>query len=451
MKSLSARIDTSQFGWGVRGTSYERPSEEERTQALGGWVIDHAGKDAGNGADNNDGVIDSLADESQFSPRPLAQSTQMPSTSAGFTQNNFGGGEAEASSPSSRSRVGSGGKRKVNDVMPEEEEEKVEEPPYKQLNLDRPASSTPNSWQSFSTAKESLEEGGGGGADRRRGVNDVNDEVEIEDELRCARAEGYHPSFRKTKPRFPVNFDSALQSQNAEKNRDKSKANNNNGMFPDEEAFHQVPGARAPSTRVTDGRATPPNGSAAPSIESTSSTPPRASGLPPATTRRVGKPSTPTAAVTPRTIGNPGEYKYTRVADLAVDSTVNIFAVVEFVNQAKAPAGLARDWSLTFGVCDSSSTDVEKDKLRCIAFAASRETLPRIEQRGDIIRMHRWELGSLGSLGHRIYHLAGLVAILVGVLTRARIHTLRETETASRSHANKNRLTSHCNFSIPPG
>ena len=289
----------------------------------------------------------SVDDASQWSlPQPLAQSTQRSDVSA-----------PPSSKGKGRAVSGGAGKRKRLDPLSEQQDE----PPYKQLNLVK----------SRETVAEQL------GAAGENGVDDHDEES-----CRSARTVPFDPSMRKTKRKSDEPEPSTTTTTTATTERVPiSAAPNLARSFPDEESFHRVPG----DVDAASGGPTP-------TAVLSSSSSPAASGAPTATASSPAK--TPTATVAPRTGAAP-ELKYTPINNLSVNSSVHIFGVVEYVNAAKAPFSSGRDWSLSFGVCDASSEDVERDKLRCIAFASSRETLPRIEQRGDIIRMHRLRLMGL--------------------------------------------------------
>ena len=401
MKSLSARLDADKFGWGVPGETYER-TDEERTQAVGGWVVEH-------NQDAND-EIGSVCEAAGWSQQPpLAQSTQMPASQAGHANaaGGRGGGVSGGGKSGGRGGKGSnGGKRKMVDLILEDDEED-REPPYKQLNLVNPPTSKQQQQQQQS-ASETIPKAVDVAAGSASTAADVDEVCDEENNGRSARTEPFHPRMRKTTKRppltpieeqetmttaaaattttttaIPVTATTTAPSIHAAASRP--------AAFPTAESFHRVPGGSnsRPVTPTNNVVNVGPSSSSAnnghPSSASTSKSPvPRTSGTASSNTT----PTPPTATVAPRP-GGLVETSYTRVADLSVNTSVNLFGVVEFVNSAKKVAS-GRDWSLAFGICDVSSNDVEREKLRCIAFAASRETLPRIEQRGDIIRMHRF-------------------------------------------------------------
>ncbi|XP_014670801.1 PREDICTED: uncharacterized protein LOC106811613 isoform X2 [Priapulus caudatus] len=73
----------------------------------------------------------------------------------------------------------------------------------------------------------------------------------------------------------------------------------------------------------------------------------------------------------------------TLIKDLAVGSIASVWGIVKFLDEPKKTRGT--DWMLNFGLVDGSTGEEEGDAVHCHVFAPTKQLLPQIYRRRDIV------------------------------------------------------------------
>ena len=101
--------------------------------------------------------------------------------------------------------------------------------------------------------------------------------------------------------------------------------------------------------------------------------------------REIGPPSKRS-----RLILQPKAETYTKLADLAVNTVVNIYGVVKFFKSPFKTKG--SDYVCTLSLVDPSIVSLDHS-FKCVLFSKSKETLPCVKTVGDVVRFHRLGVG----------------------------------------------------------
>ena len=87
-----------------------------------------------------------------------------------------------------------------------------------------------------------------------------------------------------------------------------------------------------------------------------------------------------------RLVLQPKAETYTKLADLTVNTVVNVYGVVKFFKSPFKTKG--SDFVCTMSLVDPSFDSLDQS-FKCVLFSKSKESLPLIKSVGDVVRIHR--------------------------------------------------------------
>ena len=91
-----------------------------------------------------------------------------------------------------------------------------------------------------------------------------------------------------------------------------------------------------------------------------------------------------------RLVLQPKPETYTKLADLTVNSVVNVYGVVKFFKSPFKTKG--SDFVCTISLVDPSFDSLDQG-FKCVLFSKSKESLPLVTSVGDVVRFHRLGVG----------------------------------------------------------
>lgn len=87
-------------------------------------------------------------------------------------------------------------------------------------------------------------------------------------------------------------------------------------------------------------------------------------------------------------------YQYTRLADLIVNTLVNVYGVVKFFKSPFKTKG--SDFVCTISLVDPSFDSLDQG-FKCVLFSKCKESLPLVKSVGDVVRFHHLGVGQYRS------------------------------------------------------